>query len=122
MKTLIVEDDAVSRMMLQEILEEYSEVVCVSNGAEALKVFLTDTFDLVCLDLNMPQLDGHEVLAYIRGYESLKGSHTRVLITSMMKNPANVFRAFHGDADGYLAKPFESEQLINYLKDFKLIE
>ncbi len=126
MRTLIVEDDSVSRMMLQDMLEEYSEVTCVANGAEALKIFLSEKFDLICLDLNMPQLDGHEVLAYIRAYENATGlklgKGSKVLITSIMKNPLHVFRAFRGTADGYLAKPFELEQLISYLRDFNLIE
>ncbi len=126
MRSPIVDDDVVvSRNLLHEILQEYGEVETASNGADALKIFLKKKFDLVCLDLSMPQLDGHEVLTYFRAYEKLSeislSERVKVLITSVTTDPGNLFQAFREAADGYLAKPFNIDNLVAYLGDFNLI-
>ncbi len=126
MRSLIVEDDAVSRVLLEEILAQYGEVVAVESGVEGLALFLEEKFDLICLDINMPSISGHQVLAYIRAYEKASGLNpwetVKIIITSVLKDKENVFKAFRGTADGYLAKPFEVDMFHKYLKDFKLIE
>ncbi len=126
MRILIIEDDAVSRSVLQNILSEYGEVFTVPQGVDALKIFLLEKFDLICLDLNLPQLNGHDVLTYIRAYETASRVNpweaTKVLITSVLKDKENVFRAFEGTADGYLTKPLDLAKLNSYLKEFKLID
>lgn len=125
MNTLIVEDDVVSRCILQEILQEYGEVLAVVNGSEAIKIYHEQKFDLICLDINMPQMSGHEVLSYIRTHEQSIGlspwEGVKIIITSILSDNTNVFNAFRGLADGYLTKPFELEKLVNYLVEFKLV-
>lgn len=125
MRTLVVDDDLISRCFLEEVLRLYGDTDSVTNGADALRIFLKKKFDLICLDLSMPQLDGHEVLTYIRAYERMSGvtqsDRVKVLITSGTNDPQNLLQAFHESADGYLAKPFNIDNLIAYLGDFKLI-
>lgn len=74
MKTLIVEDDFTSRLLLQTFLNPYGESHVAVDGIEAIEAFMLACaekypYDLVCLDIMMPRMDGHEVLKRIRGME-----------------------------------------------------
>ena len=78
MKTLIAEDDFTSRLLLQAILSPYGECHIAVNGREALHAFNLaheegHPYDLVCLDIMMPELDGHAVLSALRPLKRLKG-------------------------------------------------
>ncbi len=71
MKTLIVDDDFVSRLVLQNVLMAYGEAHIAVNGKEAVEVFtvalrLGSPYDVICLDIMMPEMDGQDVLRSIR--------------------------------------------------------
>ena len=75
MKILIVDDDALSRKVLGDMLEELGQCDIVSNGIEAIDFFMRsitqkDLYDLVCLDIIMPEIDGIQVLKKIRDIEA----------------------------------------------------
>ena len=78
MKILIVEDDFISRKLMQKFLDPYGETDVAVNGEEALDAFQMawkedSPYDLICLDIMMPQKDGQEVLRTIRAIETGKG-------------------------------------------------
>jgi two-component system chemotaxis response regulator CheY len=78
MKTLIVEDDFTSRLVLQELLRPYGQAHIAVNGTEAVLAVSTalkanEPYDLVCLDIMMPEMDGHEALTAIRALERRAG-------------------------------------------------
>ncbi|MCP4601906.1 MAG: response regulator [Proteobacteria bacterium] len=130
MKSLIVEDEFTSRLLLQEILSPYGEVHIAINGREAVAAFqlsidANQRYDLICLDIMMPRIDGHQVLQqirYIEEQEGLKsGERTKVIMTTALKDKENVETAFKEKCDAYMVKPLYKDKVIEHLKDFKLI-
>jgi two-component system, chemotaxis family, chemotaxis protein CheY len=129
MTTLIVEDDFVNRLVLQKRLEEHGEVHIAVNGAEAVDAvmrMLDDgaTYDLICLDIMLPGMDGHEALKQIRAAEAEKGFRvgegSRIIMTTALRDAENVMGAFRLEADGYLVKPIEPEKLKEQLDQLGL--
>ena len=121
MKTLIVEDDSICSRLMQAMLAPFGECFLASNGAEAIEVFQAEVdklslFDLVCLDIMMPGVGGHEVLKAIRAIEEeqciLPPLTAKVIMTSALSDKKNVFGAFSNQCEAYLVKPIEYEQLI----------
>jgi two-component system, chemotaxis family, chemotaxis protein CheY len=125
MKALIVEDDFTSRVVLQELLQPYGEVHIAVNGKEALYAFNNGNYDLVCLDIQMPEMDGQEVLETIRQIENQKGIQhgegVKIIMITSLKDGKNVMKAFRNLCDRYLPKPFSKTQLHTYLKELELI-
>ena len=79
MKTLIVEDDFTSRLLLQELLKGYGPAHVAVNGKEAVEAARMamdagEPYDLICLDIMMPEMDGHGALKEIRAQEEARGS------------------------------------------------
>ena len=106
---------------MQAMLAPFGECFLASNGAEAIEVFQAEVdklslFDLVCLDIMMPGVGGHEVLKAIRAIEEeqciLPPLTAKVIMTSALSDKKNVFGAFSNQCEAYLVKPIEYEQLI----------
>ena len=130
MKTLIVEDDFTSRLLLQEILKRFGEIHIAVNGKEAVAAVRSAMdagvpYDLICLDIMMPEMDGSEALKQIRSMEEARGiisSHgTKIFMTTALDQVKNVIQAFYGLCDAYLYKPIEKAKLLEQLKGFRLI-
>ena len=131
MKALVVEDDSASRMLMQELLKPYGEIHIAANGAEALFAYKTslDTkapYDLVCLDIMMPGIDGKQVLRKIRETEDklniFPGDGVKIFMTSALGDKENVFDAYRDQCDAYLVKPISKQKLLEHLKAFGLIK
>ncbi len=121
MKTLIVEDDPVASKMMQAMLAPFGECVHAANGAEAIEKFQAEIeklslFDLVCLDIMMPGVSGHDVLKAIRTIEEerhiLPPRAAKILMTSALDDSKNILGAFANQCEAYLVKPIEYEQLV----------
>lgn len=130
MRTLIVEDDFLSRVFLQEILSPYGPCHVAVNGREAVHAFRLARadhapYDLVCIDIMMPDVDGHDVLKAIRGIEDaagiLVGDGAKVVMTTGSHDKSNVFSAFQEMCDGYLLKPIEKNRLLVQLHSLGLV-
>ena len=131
MKTLIVEDDFTSRLLLQEILKRFGELHIAVNGKEAVAAVRAamdagTPYDLICLDIMMPEMDGKEALEQIRGMEEARGigfSHgATIFMTTALDRLKDVIQAFYGLCDAYLCKPIEKAKLLHELQTFRLIE
>jgi len=132
MKFLIVEDEFVSRSKLLKILSNYGECNVAIDGHEALRAFQealadNDPYDLICLDIMMPKLDGHETLQEIRRMEEEKGiggvDHVKVVMTSALSDAKNIMKAFmRGQCEAYLAKPINRKKLEKQMEELGLIE
>jgi len=127
MKTLILEDDYAGRLILQRMVNPYGEVKVAVNGTEALKLFLAAhdegaPFEVVFLDLMVPQMSGHAVLREIRSYEQRKGiakdQAAKVLMTTAINDKESVLQAIKNGCDAYLVKPIHQEQVMDYLRKF----
>ncbi len=130
MKTLVVEDDFTSRLLLQEILQEYGEVHIAVNGKEAvqaveLAIERGTPYSLICLDIMMPEMDGQAALQAIRNLEeraaATKIAPAKILMTSALGDKKSVMAAFREQCDGYIVKPLDVGKLIETIKSFGLI-
>ena len=107
-KILIVDDSEMNRYLLIDILKEHYDVVEAENGVEAISLLSkqrTD-FSLLLLDIMMPEMDGLEVLAYIKKHHW--DDTFAVIMISAADSPANIKRAYDLGAFDYISRPFDS--------------
>lgn len=131
MKILIAEDEFVSRRILKEMLSKYGEIHLAVDGQEAIEAFeralsANERYDLVCLDIMMPELDGKEVAKRIRSIEKSLGirgsSETPILMTTALSDAKTVFQSLYkSGATSYVTKPLEMAKLEKALQEMKLI-
>ena len=130
MKALIVEDDFVSRVLMQKLLGAYGDAHVAIDGQEAVEVFIGafksgEPYDLVSLDILLPKLGGQEVLKKIRAFEQEQkvadGEEVKVIIVSALGDQKNISEAESSHCESYLVKPINKEHLLNQLKIFELI-
>ncbi|MBF0587912.1 MAG: response regulator [Magnetococcales bacterium] len=132
MKILIADDEAHNRVLLQGVLEPYGACDQAVNGREAVdavRFALEDgtPYDLICLDIMMPELDGQDALAEIREMErehGLGGAHqTPIFMISALDTEEQVVRAFfQGGCTDYITKPASREKVLTKLREHRVIE
>ena len=130
MKTLIAEDDFVSRLLLQELLKTYGPVHTAFNGKEALEAVQLayqsgEPYELICLDIMMPEMDGQQALKEIRALEEEKGillsRWCKIMMTTALADKQNVLEAVRGKCDAFLVKPIQKAKLLEELRRLNLI-
>jgi two-component system, chemotaxis family, chemotaxis protein CheY len=131
MKTLIVEDDFTSRVLLQEILQDYGPTHVAVNGTEAVNavrdaISAQAPYDLVCLDIMLPEKDGHEVLREVKSIEEefgiLPGEGVKIAMTTALDDNKSILSAFREQCDAYLIKPLDKSKLIAQLRQLSLLD
>ncbi len=132
MKTLIVEDDFISRRILKDLLSPYGDCDIVVDGKEAIQAFEMAwqdgaPYDLICMDIMMPNVDGQESLSEIRKIEKKLGvpaeKEVKAIMVSALDDPKSVVRAFYdGGATAYLVKPIDKDKLLKEVRALGLIE
>jgi adenylate cyclase len=104
---LVVDDDPINRQMLTRLLEQDGyRVDTAADGHRGLEMLGADPFDIVLLDLVMPEIDGYEVLTRIKADDALK--HLPVLMITAVDDVASAARCIEAGAEDYLAKPFDA--------------
>jgi len=130
MRTLIVEDDFTSRLLLQSFVSHYGECHIAVNGREAVEAFRAaqksgQTYDLICLDIMMPEMDGHEAIKQIRALEEASGTLSsngaKIIMTTALDDVHNVVRSFKSLCDAYLFKPIDTAKLLGHIRGMQLI-
>ncbi|MCP4501956.1 MAG: response regulator [Deltaproteobacteria bacterium] len=126
MKVLVVEDDFVSRRVLQAMFEKSADVDVAEDGKVALerirKSYASGTgYDLVTLDIMLPEVDGYEVLKELRRLEETPrvGSNqaAKVIATSALSDGKAILKAFRNQAEAYLIKPIGRADLNDKLEE-----
>ena len=131
-KFLIVEDDILSRKVLEDFMSAFAECDTAPNGKIGYELFekaIVDghPYDLVCSDIVMPEMDGHELVRRIREREeSLPISgyvRTKIFMISASGSPKDMTHAIlDNTCDDYIVKPFQRETLRAMFQKYNLIE
>lgn len=132
MKILIVDDEFLNRRVLRELFAEFGECDIAVNGQEAIDSFVLahqskHPYDLICMDIKMPVIDGLKALQVIRQTEKEmkipSSLAVKVLMTTAVDDPHTVIEAFYEcDATSYLIKPVNRSKLVKELRQLKLLK
>ena len=131
MRILIVDDEKNTRDELVELMSAYGDCVTAEDGAEAIDVFqsafkMNDAFDIVCVDILMPEKDGYQVVHEIRDIEKIMGVsdeyRAKIVVTSQQNEARTLKTAFELGCDVYAGKPINGEKFIAALKKLNILE
>ena len=124
-KFLVVDDDGVCRAVLEAILSRYGQCHFAVNGRQAVDMVQQALdagcpYDLICLDLMMPGLSGHDVLSAIRQTESQHGVYgsdgVKVVMTTSQYDSKHCIQSFREGCESYLTKPIREPKLLDILR------
>lgn len=131
MRTLIIEDNPINRKYLLNLLKGYGPVDMAENGLIGVEMFKTalasnQRYDLICLDVMMPEMDGQETLKRIRTAEAENGilglDGVKVIMATAMDDRKTILQAFRGGCESFLIKPIDKNALIQTLVSLELIK
>jgi len=119
MKILVVEDSSSMRAYLTDIIEQRSEsyeleIVEAASGFEALKTLPHHKFDAVLTDINMPDINGLELVSFLKNHPLYKA--IPIMVISTESSDEDRRRAAALGAEEYLVKPFQSGELVEKLR------
>ena len=127
MDILIVDDEIVSRTKMQTILKSFGDCTAVDNGQGAIDVFNKElsqgnAFDLITLDINMPDMGGEEVLIAIREIEKNNNipndKLVKILMVTSESDKEKVIACHSAGCDDYIIKPFNIETIQQKIEQF----
>lgn len=127
MRILVAEDDRLSRVFLKKFLVRYGECDVAVDGIEALDCFMDAVkqkkpYDLLCLDIMMPRLDGLKVLKAIRVLEKQHElKHTCIIMMTALADVEYVDQALELGCDAYAAKPIDTDKVETVMKNLGLL-
>jgi len=116
-RILIVDDEPANLRLLEAMLrmEGYSALVSLSDSREVEERYRHNHFDIVLLDINMPHLDGFQVMAQLRALET--GNYLPVLVLTAQSDAATRLRALQAGARDFVTKPFLREEVITRIRN-----
>jgi two-component system chemotaxis response regulator CheY len=129
MRILLAEDDFVTRKFMTSFLSKYGECDVTVDGMEAVDAFMMaleddDPYDLVCLDIMMPVMDGYQALMGIRNLEKEQSippeKAVKVIMTTALNDEKNVKMAFELGCTIYSGKPIDQDKFEQALKKLGL--
>lgn len=131
LRILIAEDDLTSRVFLSKFLSRYGACDMVADGVKAIdacKAALDEgePYDLICLDIMMPKVDGVKVLKAIREMENQKridtGKKSKIIMTTALAEAQFVQNAFDYGCEAYASKPIDLNKMVEVMERLGLIE
>ena len=130
MKILLAEDDFVTRKFMVNFLSKYGECDVTVDGMEAVDAFMMaleddEPYDLICLDIMMPVMDGYQALVGIRNLEKERNlppeKAVKVIMTTALNEERNVKMAFELGCTVYSGKPIDQGRFEQALQKLELI-
>ena len=121
-RILLAEDGLVNQQVARELLESRGhQVVVVNNGREAVETLERGSFDLVLMDVQMPEMDGFEATAAIRKKEQTAGSHMHIVAMTAHAMKGDRERCLKAGMDDYLSKPIQSKALYEMVEGIAVV-
>ncbi|MDD3473905.1 MAG: response regulator, partial [Syntrophaceae bacterium] len=118
-KILLAEDNVVNAMLARKILEKAGHSVCwAQNGKIALEMLAQDHFDVVFMDVSMPEMDGLESTRRIRDMENEFGGHVPIIAMTAHALKDDKEKCLKAGMDGYVSKPINIAELFKVLNSF----
>ena len=131
LRILITEDDFASRKAIQVFLAPYGECFVAVNGFEVIEAFKDaldhgEPYDMICLDILMPEMNGHDALKAIRQTEQDYGVDpsgcVKVIMTTSKNSAQDIAEAFGQGCDAYIVKPVNREKLLAEMRKIGVLE
>lgn len=132
MRILVVDDDYVSRTKLKTILAAYGDCDAVPDGDLGYAMFCRAhednvPYDLISMDVDMPNVSGHEVVKKIREWETEKNIYAtskevKILMVTVKDNPKEIMESFREGVEFYIIKPFSKDKIQNALTKVGLLK
>ncbi len=130
MKILIAEDDYVSRKFLYKFLSNYGDCDLTMDGKEAVEAFIMSLegksyYDLVCLDIMMPEMDGIKVLQTIRKLETEwevgQENKAKAIMTTALNGSQEITSSYNSGSEAYAVKPIDTDRLLDVMDKLGLL-
>jgi len=131
-RVLINEDNRMDREILVGLLSPYAKCETAVNGAMGIQLFNNShtrgkPYDLICMDIRMPNMNGQEALKEIRKIEKEMGigrkDRVKVIMITVVTDKKNVLEAiYHGGAVRYVVKPIDKDALLKAIRDVGLLK
>jgi signal transduction histidine kinase/CheY-like chemotaxis protein len=119
LRVLIVEDNPVNVLILEKSLEELGcSFVSTSNGVECLEAYARQSFDLILMDLQMPEMDGIEATQRVRAIEQGTGHHVPIIALTAHAQQGDRERCLACGMDDYLPKPIKRREMIDKIQEW----
>jgi len=115
---LLVEDNPADERLIREAFKAAAAdvgILAASNGAEALALLRRERPDMILLDLNLPAVDGREVLESLKSDKRLR--HIPIVVLTSSRMPRDVLSAYRSGANCYMQKPIDLTQLFDKIKN-----
>jgi CheY-like chemotaxis protein len=121
-RILLAEDNVVNQVLASRLLEKHGHsVVVVNNGRSALEALDKEKFDLVLMDVSMPEMDGLETVAAIRAREEATGFHLPIIAMTAHAMKGDRERCLEAGMDAYISKPIQPRELFEAIKSMSLV-
>jgi len=118
LRVLVAEDDPMSQRLVQTVLAQRGhKLVLTANGREALATLEKERFDVVLMDIQMPEMNGYQATAEIRAREKSTGAHIPIIALTAHSRWEDRERCRAAGMDGYLSKPIDFKQLIEQVEN-----
>ena len=118
LRILLAEDNVVNQKVVVSMLEKRGhKAVVAEDGRKAVAALAAEGFDLVLMDVQMPEMDGFEATAAIRDAERLTGGHTKIIAMTASAMQGDRERCLDAGMDGYIAKPVKSQELFRIVEE-----
>ena len=119
LRVLLAEDNPINQRLVMRLLEKRGHrVALAATGREALKTFDREQFDLIVMDVQMPDMDGLETTAAIREREKHKGRYTPIVALTAHTMKGDRERCLAAGMDGYINKPIDAAKFLEIVETF----
>jgi CheY-like chemotaxis protein len=118
LRILVAEDNPVNQKVAVSVLQKRGHIVTVApDGKRALEVLECETFDLILMDIQMPEMNGFEATFVIREKEKITGGHIPIIALTAHAMRADQERCREAGMDGYISKPIQIKELIQKVEE-----